>query len=200
PATAGRAPGRRCRRAGTGPRRDGQRGAVTAETAVVLPTLVVFLLSLLWALLAVAAHIQCVDAARAGARAAARQDPPDAVVETALQAAPEGADVTVGRTGDLVQVEVRARTPGLGALTVGLHARAVASAEETVGADAPVDAPGAGEAAGTGLADGVQGRAEEALRPDAEAGGDGGPAASTSQTTRTWDAPVTGGSGKGADR
>ncbi|MFD6837609.1 hypothetical protein ACFWD6_25135, partial [Streptomyces diastaticus] len=62
PATAGRAPGRRCRRAGTGPRRDGQRGAVTAETAVVLPTLVVFLLALLWALLAVAAHIQCVDA------------------------------------------------------------------------------------------------------------------------------------------
>ncbi|MGX1540093.1 pilus assembly protein, partial [Streptomyces diastaticus] len=61
PATAGRAPGRRCRRAGTGPRRDGQRGAVTAETAVVLPTLVVFLLALLWALLAVAAHIQCVD-------------------------------------------------------------------------------------------------------------------------------------------
>ncbi|MFD6966116.1 TadE family type IV pilus minor pilin, partial [Streptomyces diastaticus] len=39
---------------------------MTAETAVVLPTLVVFLLALLWALLAVAAHIQCVDAARAG--------------------------------------------------------------------------------------------------------------------------------------
>ncbi|AXQ56287.1 TadE family type IV pilus minor pilin [Streptomyces koyangensis] len=115
---------------------------MTAEAAVVLPTLVVFLLALVWALLAVAAHIQCVDAARAGARAAARQDPPAAVVEAALQAAPEGAEVTVGRTGDLVQVEVRASTPGLGKLTIGLHARAVALAEETVGTGAPVDDTG----------------------------------------------------------
>ncbi|MGX1580616.1 TadE family type IV pilus minor pilin [Streptomyces koyangensis] len=118
---------------------------MTAEAAVVLPTLVVFLLALVWALLAVAAHIQCVDAARAGARAAARQDPPAAVVEAALQAAPEGAEVTVGRTGDLVQVEVRASTPGLGKLTIGLHARAVALAEETVGTGAPVDGPPTGE-------------------------------------------------------
>ncbi|GAA2538417.1 TadE family type IV pilus minor pilin [Streptomyces intermedius] len=118
---------------------------MTAEAAVVLPTLVVFLLALVWALLAVAAHIQCVDAARAGARAAARQDPPAAVVEAALQAAPEGAEVTVGRTGDLVQVEVRAGTPGLGKLTIGLHARAVALAEETVGTGAPVDGPPTGE-------------------------------------------------------
>ncbi|MEU2958065.1 pilus assembly protein [Streptomyces albidoflavus] len=114
---------------------------MTAEAAVVLPTLVVFLLALVWALLAVAAHIQCVDAARAGARAAARQDPPAAVVEAALQAAPEGAEVTVGRTGGLVQVEVRARTPGLGKLTIGLHARAVALAEETVGTGGSVDGP-----------------------------------------------------------
>ncbi|MGA5007868.1 TadE family type IV pilus minor pilin [Streptomyces koyangensis] len=118
---------------------------MTAEAAVVLPTLVVFLLALVWALLAVAAHIQCVDAARAGARAAARQDPPAAVVEVALQAAPEGAEVTVGRTGDLVHVEVRASTPGLGKLTIGLHERAVALAEETVGTGAPVDGPPTGE-------------------------------------------------------
>ncbi|MFD4987918.1 TadE family type IV pilus minor pilin [Streptomyces sp. NPDC058374] len=117
---------------------------MTAEAAVVLPTLVVFLLALVWALLAVAAHIQCVDAARAGARAAARQDAPAAVVDAALQAAPEGAEVTVGRTGDLVQVEVRARTPGLGALTIGLHARALALAEETVGADGPAEAASGG--------------------------------------------------------
>ncbi|MGW4968513.1 TadE family type IV pilus minor pilin, partial [Streptomyces albidoflavus] len=69
-----------------------------------------------------------------------------AVVEAALQAAPEGAEVTVGRIGDLVQVEVRARTPGLGKLTVGLHARAVALAEETVGTGTPVDGPPTEEA------------------------------------------------------
>ncbi|MGW9356694.1 TadE family type IV pilus minor pilin, partial [Streptomyces diastaticus] len=97
PATAGRAPGRRCRRAGTGPRRDGQRGAVTAETAVVLPTLVVFLLALLWALLAVAAHIQCVDAGRGRGPPPARHDPPQAVVETPPHAAPQGAGVKGGR-------------------------------------------------------------------------------------------------------
>ncbi|MGW5024229.1 TadE family type IV pilus minor pilin, partial [Streptomyces albidoflavus] len=74
------------------------------------------------------------------------QDPPAAVVEAALQAAPEGAEVTVGRTGDLVQVEVRARTPGLGKLTIGLHARAVALAEETVGTGTPVDGPPTEEA------------------------------------------------------
>lgn len=44
--------GRRYRFSGEGRRRDGQRGAVTAEAAVVLPTLVVFLLALVWALLA----------------------------------------------------------------------------------------------------------------------------------------------------
>ncbi|MGW8622312.1 TadE family type IV pilus minor pilin, partial [Streptomyces albidoflavus] len=64
---------------------------MTAEAAVVLPALVVFLLALVWALLAVAAHIQCVDAARAGARAMARQDPESAAVAVARQAAPRGA-------------------------------------------------------------------------------------------------------------
>ncbi|MFB6592098.1 TadE family type IV pilus minor pilin [Streptomyces diastaticus] len=49
---------------------------MTAETAVVLPTLVVFLLALLWALLAVAAHIQCVDAGRGGGPAPGRAGPP----------------------------------------------------------------------------------------------------------------------------
>ncbi|MGW9481337.1 TadE family type IV pilus minor pilin, partial [Streptomyces diastaticus] len=68
---------------------------MTAETAVVLPTLVVFLLALLWALLAVAAHIQCVDAARAGARPPGPQGPPHAGGETPPHAAPPGADVTV---------------------------------------------------------------------------------------------------------
>ncbi|MEY6565921.1 TadE family type IV pilus minor pilin, partial [Streptomyces sp. PGLac3x] len=68
--------GRRYRFSGDGRRRDGQRGAVTAEAAVVLPTLVVFLLALVWALLAVAAHIQCVDAARGAGPPPARAGPP----------------------------------------------------------------------------------------------------------------------------
>ncbi|MFF3378200.1 TadE family type IV pilus minor pilin [Streptomyces sp. NPDC002680] len=109
------------------------RGFVTAEAAVVLPVLVLFSMGLVWTLFVAAAQIQCVDAARAGARAAARQDPPDAVAAVARGAAPSGAEVTVSREGDLVRVEVVARSPGIGALTVDVAHEAVALAEETVG-------------------------------------------------------------------
>src|SRR5690242_5230816 len=71
--------------------RSGDRGFVTAEAAVVLPSLVLVGMALVWALLAASAQIQCVDAARAGARAAARQDPPDTVLATTRRAAPRGA-------------------------------------------------------------------------------------------------------------
>ncbi|MEV6784646.1 TadE family type IV pilus minor pilin, partial [Streptomyces sp. NPDC051098] len=47
----------------------GDRGSVTAEAAVAVPALVVFAMALVWALMAASAQIQCVDAARAGARA-----------------------------------------------------------------------------------------------------------------------------------
>ncbi|MEU7578722.1 TadE family type IV pilus minor pilin [Streptomyces sp. NPDC041068] len=115
--------------------RDG--GFVTAEAAVVLPTLALFTMALLWTLLAASAQIQCVDAARAGARAAARQDPEAVAVAAARQAAPRGARVSVRREGDLVRVEVAADPPGTTALGLGLRLRlrseAVALAEETVG-------------------------------------------------------------------
>ncbi|MFK0025251.1 TadE family type IV pilus minor pilin [Streptomyces sp. NPDC090798] len=112
-------------------RRD--RGFVTAEAAVVLPSLVLVGMALVWALLAASAQIQCVDAARAGARAAARQDSPDTVVATTRRAAPRGARVTVTREGDLVRVTVRASAPGPDGLSLELSDEAVALAEETVG-------------------------------------------------------------------
>ncbi|WP_265568310.1 TadE family type IV pilus minor pilin [Streptomyces hygroscopicus] len=120
---------RGCRRRSLG--RD--RGFVTAETAVVLPALVLFAMALVWALLAASAQIQCVDAARAGARAAARQEPPGVVQEMARQAAPDGARVTVSRQGDLVHVLVVARPPGPDGLPLELRHEAVALAEDTVG-------------------------------------------------------------------
>src|SRR5919201_1044781 len=86
-------------------------GFVTAESAVVLPVLVMFAMALVWGLLVVAAQIQCVDAARTGARSAARQDPADSVVEVTREAAPRGAKVTVGREGDQVRVVVVAKPP-----------------------------------------------------------------------------------------
>lgn len=109
------------------------RGFVTAEAAVVLCVLVAFTMALVWGLLVVAAQIQCVDAARAGARAAARQDPAGAVVTVTREAAPRGARVTVGREGDRVRVTVVARPPVLGGLPFEVREEAVALAEETVG-------------------------------------------------------------------
>ncbi|MET9891755.1 TadE family type IV pilus minor pilin [Streptomyces sp. NPDC006465] len=118
-------------RVGPARRRDG--GFVTAEAAVVLPSLVLVGMALVWALLAASAQIQCVDAARAGARAAARQDSPEAVLATTRRAAPPGARVTVSREADLVRVRVGASTPGPAALSLELSDEAVALAEETVG-------------------------------------------------------------------
>ncbi|MER7188902.1 TadE family type IV pilus minor pilin [Streptomyces flaveolus] len=153
-------------------RRRADGGFVTAETAVVLPVLVVFAMALVWALLAVAAQIQCVDAARTGARAAARQDSADAVVQVAREAAPNGARVTVAREADRVRVVVVAASPILDGLPFEVREEAVASVERAVGpavdragdpmvdpaadpvpgrtADAPVDEPAVEEAAGAG--------------------------------------------------
>ncbi|MFI5678480.1 TadE family type IV pilus minor pilin [Streptomyces cellulosae] len=113
--------------------RRSDRGFVTAEAAVVLPVLVMFAMALVWALLVVAAQIQCVDAARTGARAAARQDPADAVVEVARRAAPRSAKVTVGREGDQVRVTVVAEPPVLSGLPFVVREEAVASVEESSG-------------------------------------------------------------------
>ncbi|MGV9288213.1 TadE family type IV pilus minor pilin [Streptomyces sp. NPDC003719] len=108
-------------------------GFVTAETAVVLPVLVAFAMALVWGLLVVAAQIQCVDAARTGARAAARQDPADAVVQVAREAAPHGARVTVAREADRVRVVVVAAPPVLHGLPFEVREEAVASVERAAG-------------------------------------------------------------------
>jgi Flp pilus assembly protein TadG len=114
---------RGCERGGS------DRGFVTAESALVLPVLVMFATALVWVLLVVAAQIQCVDAARTGARAAARQDPTDAVVEVAREVAPRGAKVTVGREEGQVRVVVVARPPALHGLPFEVREEAVASVE-----------------------------------------------------------------------
>ncbi|MCB5166064.1 pilus assembly protein [Streptomyces bambusae] len=114
--------------------RRSDRGYVTAEAALVLPALVVFATLLVWALMAAAGQIRCVDAARAGARAAARSEPPDRAAAIAREAAPAGARISVQREGDLWRVRVEAPAPGPAALRVRLGARAAALAEDAVGA------------------------------------------------------------------
>ncbi|MER5554162.1 TadE family type IV pilus minor pilin [Streptomyces sp. NPDC002793] len=113
----------------------GDRGAVTAEAAMVIPVLVAFVLALVWALVAASDQIRCVDAARAGARAAARSEPEAAVRSAAREAAPGRARVAVERAGELWRVRVEAPTPGPGSLGLTLSAEAVALAEDTVGTE-----------------------------------------------------------------
>ncbi|MFF7935766.1 TadE family type IV pilus minor pilin [Streptomyces sp. NPDC007940] len=113
--------------------RAADQGFVTAESAMVLPVLVMFAMALVWGLLVVAAQIQCVDAARTGARAAAREDPDEAVVRVVRDTAPRDAQVTVAREGDRVRVVVVARPPALRGLPFEVREEAVALVEATVG-------------------------------------------------------------------
>ncbi|MFJ3836512.1 TadE family type IV pilus minor pilin [Streptomyces sp. NPDC054904] len=121
------------RRSERKPPGNADRGYVTAEAAMVIPALVLFAALLVWALMAAAAQIRCVDAARAGARAAARSEPTEVAVAAARAAAPRGAEVEVERVGDLWRVGVAAPAPGPDRLPVRIGALAVALAEDSVG-------------------------------------------------------------------
>ncbi|TLP66270.1 TadE family type IV pilus minor pilin [Microbispora triticiradicis] len=85
-----------------------ERGSVTAETAVALPALVLVLTASLWAVAATDAQLRCVDAARAGARAAARGEAPEQVRAVVLRLAPADTTVSVAAGAGTVRVEVTA--------------------------------------------------------------------------------------------
>ncbi|GII53696.1 hypothetical protein Pth03_20850 [Planotetraspora thailandica] len=88
----------------TAPARD--RGSVTAEAAVVLPALVLVLAASLWAVAIAGIHLQCVDAARAGARAAARGEAGGAVRVAVARSAPAGAEIGVVAGAEFTRVDV----------------------------------------------------------------------------------------------
>ncbi|WP_443072093.1 TadE family type IV pilus minor pilin [Streptomyces sp. WMMC1477] len=94
-----------------------------------MPSLALLAALFVWGLMAGAAQIQCLDAARAGARAAARAEPAEAVLAAARSAAPEDAEVSVGREGDLVRVRVQAHLAGPGAVGLDVDGEAVAHVE-----------------------------------------------------------------------
>lgn len=101
----------------------------TAEFAVVLPAVVLVLALSLGALGLAWDQIRCVDAARAGARAASRGDSAGAVNLAASRAAPSGAQVVMDAGGELVRVTVVSR-PRVAAnlLPAWLRASSTASA------------------------------------------------------------------------
>lgn len=87
---------------------------VTAEIAVALPTLMVLLALLLWLVAVGATYVRCLDAAREGARALARDESVAASRALAAEVAPNGARIDTQADGDLVRVSVTvaARPPG----------------------------------------------------------------------------------------
>ena len=108
-----------------------ETGAVTVEAAIALSSLTVVLVLAIGAVLAVAMHVQCIDAAREAARLTARGE--DARAATvAAQIAPKGAQVQTRTEGDTVRVRVQASSvvlPG-----VEISGEAVAVLEPSVGA------------------------------------------------------------------
>ncbi|MFB9833307.1 TadE family type IV pilus minor pilin [Actinoallomurus acaciae] len=122
------------------PLRGGQRGSITAETAVALPALVIVLAVALWGVSASAAQIACLDAARAGARAAARGEPQPEVRAAVLRAAPPNARVLLSRdeTTTRVVVEAQADSPLRGLFpALKLEAQAITATEPQPNAPGP---------------------------------------------------------------
>ena len=111
---------------------DRERGMVTAEMAVSLLGLTVVTAALIGAVAMAGTQVRCAEAARAGARAAARGDAPSSI-EGASRAVLPGSFVLVTRGGDQVRVRVtagRAMTGPLFAwLPTSVSAEAVAQTE-----------------------------------------------------------------------
>lgn len=109
----------------------GERGAVTAEAALVLPVLAAVTLALIWMLGLAVAQMRVTDAAREAARALARGDPEGEAAGLAHTAAP-GSTVRIDQADGRVRVTVvrEVRPPGdllgdLGAARIAATAEAL---------------------------------------------------------------------------
>ncbi len=130
------------RRTRSRPGRRGCGGFVTAETAVVLPALMLVLATVLTVAHGAAVQMAAQDAAAMGARAAARGDLDDAVLRLARAVAPPGATVLVRRSTGLVRVRVQVAVLPRGGL-LGLLGRFEVSSE-AVAADEAADGAAVG--------------------------------------------------------
>jgi Flp pilus assembly protein TadG len=92
------------------------RGAVTAETAMVLPLLVAATLGLVWMLSLAVTQVRVTDAAREVARAIAREESRAAALALGRRVAPDGAAFSLRQDGRTVIVHVQADVAGIGGL------------------------------------------------------------------------------------
>jgi hypothetical protein len=109
-------------------------GAVTAETAVALPLIAVFTVSMAWLVTVGITQVRALDAARETARAAARSEAAGAAEALGRRVAPEGSRFTVTRSDGAVVVRVSSPVKGPAGLFGGwaairVEAEAVAAQE-----------------------------------------------------------------------
>ena len=117
------------------PRSRAGRGAVTAETAVVLPVLVAVAIGLAWVVSLGVAHVRVVDAARETARALARDEQSATALSLGRRVAPQGSTISVQERDGTLVVTVAAEVRGPGGLFrflpgVEVDAEAVAAKEQ----------------------------------------------------------------------
>jgi len=117
-------------------RRD-EDGAVTVETAMALPMLVVFTLSMAWLVSIGLTQVRAVDAARETARAAARDEDRGVARSLGMRVAAKGSRITIDRQGGSVVARVSSPVGGPAGLFgdwVGFEVRAEAvAAQEPTG-------------------------------------------------------------------
>jgi hypothetical protein len=131
-ASAAPAPARECGSATDVPPPARERGSATAELAVSLPALVLLVFVALTAVAAVRVQLECVDAAREAALAAARGESGEAAGHGV---APPGAAVTVTIHNGTAEATVTAHVSPAGGRLPGFDvtATAVAATEPGVG-------------------------------------------------------------------
>lgn len=116
-------------------RRRTQCGAVTAETALALPLVVVFTVAMAWLVSLGVTQVRVLDAARETARAAARSEDRAQATSWGRRVAPEGSTISVRRADGAVVVRVSSQVAGPGGI-FGRWAR-VDVAAEAVAAEEP---------------------------------------------------------------
>jgi hypothetical protein len=111
-----------------------EAGAVTAETAVALPLIALFAVSMAWLVSLGITQVRALDAARETARAAARSDGAGQAVSLGRRVAPAGSRISVRRDGQAVVASVSSPVRGPAGLFGGwssfrVRAEAVAAEE-----------------------------------------------------------------------
>ena len=113
-----------------------EAGAVTAETAVALPMIAVFAVSMAWLISLGITQVRALDAARETARAAARSDGQGEALALGRQVAPDGSQISVRHGDGTVVVTVNSPVTGPAGLfgqwaAFRVRAEAVAAEEPT---------------------------------------------------------------------